>query len=190
MPALAATMAHKLAENYRCLYLNSPAMVAGMCSCLAGQGVDVVQELAKGSLVLSSDQSQLYGGGFDVEKMISQLEAAILQALKDGYCGLWASGDMSWEFGNEKNFSKLLRYERRLEELCRSQPALCGVCQYHSDLLPHKVLRESLLTHPAVFINETLSRINPHYTEAEPDEASMHLLDETITKLRELGYLK
>ena len=141
-------------------------MVAGMSSYLAAQGLDVAQEVAKTSLVLSSDQSHLSAGNFDIEEMIGKLEFAIVQALRDGYKGLWATGDMSWEFGNEKNCAKLLRYERELEGLFRRQPLLCGICQYHGDLLPEGVLREGLLTHRAVFINETLSRINPHYVEA------------------------
>ena len=166
LPALAATIRQMLSATHRCLYLNSPAMVAGMSSCLAAQGTDVAYEVAKTSLVLSSDQSHLSGGNFDVEKMIGKLEVAIVQALRDGYEGLWATGDMLWEFGNERNLQKLLRYERLLEELFRRQPLLCGICQYHGDLFPPEILRESLLTHRAVFINETLSRINPHYVEA------------------------
>jgi len=50
------------------------------------------------------------------------------------------TGDMSWEFGNEKNLPKLLRYERQLGELFLRQPMLCGICQYHSELLPHQIL--------------------------------------------------
>jgi hypothetical protein len=166
LPALAATMRQMLGANYRCLYLNSPAMVAGMSSYLAAHGFDVAHEVSNGNLVLSSDQSHLFNGDFDVEEMIGKLEFAIVQALRDGYKGLWATGDMLWEFGNERNLQKLLKYERQLEELFRRQPLLCGICQYHGDLLPQEILGQSLLTHPAVFINETLSRINPHYSEA------------------------
>ena len=28
---------------------------------------------------------------------------------------------------------------------------------------PDEVLRQGLLTHPSIFVSETLSRINPHY---------------------------
>ena len=166
LPALAATMRQMLAANYRCLYLNSPVMVAGISSYLAAQGVDVAHEVSKTRLVLSSDQSHLSGENFAVDKMIGKLEYAVVQALRDGYQGLWATGDMSWEFGSERNLQKLLGYERQLEELFRRQPQLCGICQYHGDLLPHEILRQSLMTHRAVFINETLSRINPQYAEA------------------------
>ena len=93
--------------------------------------------LSKAHLVFSSNQSRLPGGGFDVDEMIGKIDDAIVQALTDGHRGLWAAGDMSWEFGSERNLAKLLKYERQLEELFRRQPMLCGICQYHSDLLPH-----------------------------------------------------
>ncbi len=35
--------------------------------------------------------------------MLHKLEDALDQALSDGYKGLWATGDMTWEFGSEKN---------------------------------------------------------------------------------------
>ena len=165
LPALAATTRQMLGANYRCWYLNSPSMVAGMSSYLAAQGLDVAHEVSKTRLVLSSDQSHLSDGNFDVDEMIGKLEDAVVQALRDGYQGLWATGDMSWEFGSERNLQKLLQYERQLEALFRRQPRLCGICQYHGDLLPHEILSQGQLTHRAVFINETLSRINPHYAE-------------------------
>ena len=49
----------------------------------------------------------------------------------------------------------------------QTHPALSGVCQYHADTLPREVLREGLLTHRSLFINETLSRLNPYFVERE-----------------------
>lgn len=163
LTSLAALMQQKLNENYRCFYFNSPAMVAGMRSYLAATGIDVVHAAETASLVLSSDLKHLVDGRFDVDRMMSTLKDGLGQALNDGFDGLWATGDMSWEFGPQKDFSKLLDYEWRLEELFRENPALGGVCQYHADSLPREVLRQGLLTHPLIFVNETLSRINPHY---------------------------
>jgi MEDS: MEthanogen/methylotroph, DcmR Sensory domain len=117
--------------------------------------------------VLSSEQRHLVQGCFDVDRMMSTLEDALDQALTDGYEGLWATGDMSWEIGPQKDFSKLLEYEWRLEEFFRKHPALGGICQYHADTLPREVLRQGLLTHPSIFINETLSQVNPHYLRAD-----------------------
>ena len=163
LPALAALVRRKLDENVRCLYLNSPVMVAGIRCYLAAAGIDVAYELEKTSLVLSSNQGHLIKGRFDVDRMMQTLEEALCHALNDGYQGLWATGDMTWELGPENNFSKLLEYEWRLEEFFRTHPALSGICQYHADTLPRNLLRQGLITHPSLFLNETLSRINPHY---------------------------
>ena len=102
LPAVAAATLDKLQQNYRCLYLNSPPMVAGMRSYLAAAGVDVAHEVGKASLVLSSGREHLVGGHFDVERMMHTLEDALHQALADGYRGLWATGDMTWEMGQKK----------------------------------------------------------------------------------------
>lgn len=163
LPAIASVIHEKLSQNRRCLYLNSPPMVAGIKSYLAAEGVDVAHEAAKGSLVLSSDQHHLVGDWhFDVDRMIEMLQRTLDQTLIDGYDGLWASGDMSWEFGPAKDLSKLLEYEWRLEEFLRAHPQMEGICQYHSDILPRNVLRNGLLTHSQLFINETLTMLNPH----------------------------
>ncbi len=189
LTALAAAMRQMLDANYRCLYLNSPAMLAGMSSYLAAQGVDVAVERANNKLILSSEQAHLSNGTFDVEQMIYNLEVAAVQAVRDGYKGLWASGDMMWEFGTEKNLQKLGEYERRLEELFERQPMLCGVCQYHCDLLPPEILRWALLTHRAIFVDETLSLINPHYARvgAPFGNAMNTQLDATIAAIQGRG---
>lgn len=167
LPALAAVIRDKLKENHRCLYLNSPAMVAGLRSYLFPAGVNASDEVMKGSLILSSEQGHLQNGRFDIDRMLRMLDHAVDQALANGYQGLWATGDMSWELGPEKDFSKLLEYEWRLEEYFQKQPALSGICQYHTDTLPLEVVRQGLLTHRAIFINETLSWLNSQYRERD-----------------------
>lgn len=161
---LAQVIVAKLQANIRCLYLNSPAMVAGTRSYLAAAGLDVAQEVSKGSLVLSWDAGHLVDGRFEVDRMLGMLADSVNAALADGYSGLWATGDMTWELGSRKNFEKLMEYEIGLEEMFRSHPALSGVCQYHQDTLPEAALQVALSTHPAVYINETLVRMNPFYS--------------------------
>src|ERR1700761_7600996 len=92
LPAIAAHIRQKLSENIRCFYLNSPTMVTGIRSYLYAAGVDVTYEIAKTSLILSSDQSQLKDGQFDIDHFLGMLEEAVSQALSDGYKGLWATG--------------------------------------------------------------------------------------------------
>jgi hypothetical protein len=160
---VAAAMRDKLRENQRCLYLDTRPMVAGMRSYLAAAGVDIAAETSKGSLVLSSDQGHLIDGRFEIGRMIQTLETAVQAALQDGYAGLWATGDMTFEMGADKDLEKLLEYEWRLEEVMQANAALGGICQYHASTLPREALRYGLLTHPTMFVNETLSLVNPHY---------------------------
>ena len=164
---LAAVICQKIEENYRCLYLNSPVMVAGMGSYLAARGRDVLEDSKRGRLVLSSEQHNSNDGLFDVDAMLKGLEDALEQALKDGCKGLWASGDMSWEFGQAKDFSRLPEYEWRLEEFFQKHPELEGICQYHADTLPPAAIKQGLLTHPSIFVSETLSLVNPQYLPRE-----------------------
>ena len=187
LPVLVATIRGNLDAHMRCMYINSPAMVAGLRSGLYAAGTDVERELARGSLVLDSSTSHLVNGRFDVGQMIDTLEAAVQAALADGHAGLFATGDMTWEFGPEKEFSKLLQYEWRLEQLFHKPPGLSGICQYHRDLLPREAVREGLVSHASLFINETISRLNPHYVRAQaPSErmtAARPALDDALATL-------
>ncbi|MBL8070910.1 MAG: MEDS domain-containing protein [Nitrospira sp.] len=186
LPGISAIIRQKLTENYRCLYLDGPSRVAGTHPYLLAAGIDVVQEVAKGSLVLSSDNTHLMKGRFNVDRMLGMLEQALKQALSDGYQGLWTTGDMSVEFGPEKDFSTLLDYEWRLEEFLQAHPALCGICQYHADTLPSDALRHGLLTHRSLYINETLSRINPYYVEQEAFTVQSYNTTALDTAIRDL----
>jgi hypothetical protein len=188
--ALAAQTLTKLSENYRCFHLNSPAMIAGVRSSLATLGVDVAAETARGSLVVSSEQHHLVNGRFDIDTLLKTLEEAIDAALNDGYRGLWASGDMSWEFGPQKDFKSLLEYEWRLEELFHRRSALSGICQYHGDTLPRDVMRDGLESHASLFVNETLSMVNPYYVRRPlfaHGNMTITTLDSAIEDLCRLG---
>ncbi len=188
MPAMAAIITERLSANYRCLYLNSPPMIAGLPAHLRIAGVDPTDAVARGALVLSSDQGHLVDGEFDVERMLVKLSDAVKQALSEGYAGLWASGDMLWEFGSERNLAKLLTYEIGLESLLESQPALCGICQYHRDILPEDGVKIAIYTHQAVYLNESLVRLNSHYRQVatlrrSPNAAGAQV-DDLLNSLR------
>jgi hypothetical protein len=170
--------------------MNSPSMIAGLRSSLAALGLDVARETSRGSLIMSSGQDHLVNGRFDAGSMLKALEQAIDNALNDGYRGLWASGDMSWEYGPQKDFKSLLEYEWRLEDLFKRRSALTGVCQYHADTLPRDTMREGLESHTSLFVNETLSMVNPYYVR-RPLFAHGNLtitnLDSAIEDLCRLG---
>jgi MEDS: MEthanogen/methylotroph, DcmR Sensory domain len=164
---LAQLIIRELKANKRCLYINKPTMVAAMKSSLGAAGVDVESEVKRGSLVLSSKKDHLLKGRFEVDRMLAMLTAAIDAALLDGYQGLWATGDMTWELGRDNSFEKLFAYECSLEVLFKRYPSLSGLCQYHHDTLPADSFHAALLTHQSTYINQTLSRMNPYYSRME-----------------------
>ena len=185
LPALAGIMCKMMEDGYRCLYLNSPAMVAGIRSCLSAMGIDVALQIAATRLVLSSEPVST-DEDFDVTQMLQKLEDALDDALMNGFKGLWASGDMTWELGSEKNVEKLIEYEWELDALFQRRKELVGVCQYHQDTLPAEAMREGLLMHRGILINETISRLNPYYINSvSPSDGitTNILLDKMIAEL-------
>lgn len=169
-------------------------MVAGLRSYIAAMGVDVADEVAQGRLILSSESAVSGDGGFDIQAMLQMLEDSLDQALHEGYIGLWATGDMTFEFGSEKNFSKLMEYEYGLEKLFQRRSELKGICQYHTETLTQEGLRQSLRTHQVIFINETLSHVSPYYTpcpsnvvpSVPPDISADTKMDQMIATLCQL----
>ncbi len=77
LPGLAASIRQHLDEQYRCLYLHSPAMVDEMRSLLLAGGTDVTQLIMQGQLVLSSGRDHLLNGRFDINRMLSMLENGV-----------------------------------------------------------------------------------------------------------------
>ena len=156
----------QLDANYRCICLNSPPMLTEMRDYCALAGIDVEKETSRGALIFSSERGHMLGDNFEIEQMLDSIAEAVQQALADGHAGLWATGDMSWEFGHEKNFAKLLQYEYALERIFEQQPALSGICQYNAETLPRDCVQWGLCTHQSVHINETLTFQNPYYRPA------------------------
>lgn len=163
---LAMAMRERLAANTRCLYLNSPPLVAEMRLRLAAAGVDVSSAEANGSLILSSERPQLVHDKFEVRVMLGSLEVELVRALKDGFAGLWASGDLTWQLGPDPDVVKLIEYERRLDAFLSTHKEIAGVCEYHTGSLPNGTEKLALLMHPGVFVDETLSHANGEYREA------------------------
>jgi hypothetical protein len=154
----------KLKEKHRCVYLNSEPMVAGMRSYLAAAGVDVEHEVHDTNLILSSERPHLVNDRFEIQGMLGALQSELERALRDGYAGLWATGDMTWEMGSDQDVEKLTEYERSLDEFLRTHPQIGGICQYHAETLSRELLALGVRLHPLIFINETLSILNPQFS--------------------------
>jgi signal transduction histidine kinase len=176
LPVVVPLLREGLDGGMRCLYLGDPAMVEMVGESLVRSGVDVPRERDRKALVLSSDRSHLKDGRFDPRAMVDLLRASIDEALGDGFKGLCATGDMTWELGAQPNFERLLEYEALLEGVFRDKP-LMGICQYRRDLVPEFAVHDALITHRSVHIGTDLNRDNLFYVppeillEAGPDSA-------------------
>jgi signal transduction histidine kinase len=180
LPVVVPLLMDGLHENWRCLYLGSPDSVEMVDAALSGQGVDTSRQRDRGALVLSSDRSHLEDGRFDPHAMVEGLRASIDDAVRDGFQGLCATGDMRWELGADSNFDRLLEYEARLEQVFRDKP-LWGICQYHRAMVPSQAVHDALVTHRTAYIGDRLNEDNLFYIPPEllletrnPGERSKH----------------
>src|SRR5689334_541974 len=167
-----------LADHWRCLYLGDPDMVALIDDALVKRGIDTEREVDRRALVLSSDRSHLHDGRFDPIAMVDGLCSSIDDAVRDGFGGLCATGDMRWELGHDRNFDRLLEYEARLERVFRDRP-LRGICQYRRDILPARAVRDALMTHSSAFVGSELNRDNLFYMPPEVLLATQNESDES-----------
>ena len=55
----------------------------------------------------------------EVRSMPGVFNLSVDEAVKDGFQGLCATGDMRWELGADENFDRLLEYEALLERVFR-----------------------------------------------------------------------
>jgi len=162
LPVIAPLLIDGINDRWRCLYLGDPDTLQMIDSALGDRGIDTGGEVRRGALVLSADRSHLAGGTFDPQSLVQTLRGLIDDAVSDGFLGLCATGDMAWELGSEKNFTHLVEYESRLEQVFHEKP-LRGICQYRRDLLPHHAVRHALLTHRSVYVGDTLNQDNLFY---------------------------
>lgn len=184
LPVFAEMVKAKLEEGYRCMYFNQLQMLTEFASALSRLGVDTNNEISSGRLVLSAE-SPATEDDFDIDAMLVNLESALDQAISDGFKGLFATGDMTWEFQSVKNFSKLMEYEYRLEKFFQRRPEFVGICQYHKDTLTPEACRQGLMNHQSIFISETVSRVNPHFIPSGwvVPESAFAEIDELIDDL-------
>jgi hypothetical protein len=168
-------------------------MIEEMQSYLATTGLDVAREINEGNLVFLSEQPHIGSDGrFNVDSMLRNAERALDEALNDGYKGFWVTGDMTWEAGPEKDFSRHLEYEWRVDQFFREHPETGAICQYHADTLPRAILRQSLLCHPSIFVSETGSLANPYFLHPallthEPSE--IPALEGAVNRLLQQNYI-
>jgi signal transduction histidine kinase len=165
LPVVVPLLLDALRQNERCLYLGDPATIAMIQGALTERDVDVRREMQRGALVFSSERGP-EDAPFDPPAMVAMLVEMIDTALRDGFTGLCATGDMRWELGSDRNFERLLEYEALLEQVFPKKP-LRGICQYHRATVPRHAIRDALLAHRSLYVGTALLPDNHFYIPPE-----------------------
>ncbi|MEE1930256.1 MEDS domain-containing protein [Streptomyces sp. TRM 70351] len=104
---------------------------------LSRRGLDVRAARERGQLtVMTAQEAYLASGGFDPDTMVEQWHTAVASAVREGYAGLRAVGEMSWYGRGVRAAERLLEYELRIHEEVFARLPLTALCLYDRRLLP------------------------------------------------------
>lgn len=179
-------IAEGLAKNERCLYAaDSAAALDQFRDRLHSSGTDAVAaESRTALLLLTKHQAHLADGQFDSERMLNMLNAAVEDALNNGFAALRTCGDMTWLLDNARGSEQVVEYEGLLNQFFRQRFAV-GMCQYDVTRLPLGLLDHAgICSHPTVVLDRT-HKANPFCVSDAPEGRSQSLTFETkVTHLR------
>lgn len=151
-----------LSRGERCLYVCGEQTPDEFRAELRSAGIDPVVEEKRGALLLITKREHLKGGSFKASRMIEMLAGAVSDALKAGFAGLCAAGDMTWLLDEAPGSREIVEYEALLNHFYASNQAL-GLCQYNRNRLPAKVLDTCLATHRHIRVAGPMLLENPFY---------------------------
>lgn len=152
-----------LDRGERCLYVCCEHGLKEFRAALRRSGINVAAEERRGALVLvTKHQGHLKGGTFNPDQMISMLHDAVEDALKAGFTGLAAAGDMLWLLDEAPGSERIAEYEARLNDFYKNNRAL-GLCLYNRTKIPDATLDHGLATHEYIRIEGPILLHNPFY---------------------------
>jgi len=151
-----------LSRGERCLYICGEQTPQQFRVELRAAGIDADAEDKRGALVLITKREHLKGGAFTASRMIEMLAGAVADALKAGFAGLCAAGDMTWLLDEAPGSREIVEYEALLNHFYASNQAL-GLCQYNRNRLPAKIVDACLATHRHIRVAGQVLLENPFY---------------------------
>src|ERR1051325_7795017 len=114
-----------LARGERCLYVCGEQTLDEFRAELRESGINVAAEEKRGALILiTKHEGHLKGGSFSASRMIDMLSGAVADALKAGFAGLCAAGDMTWLLDDAPGADDIVAYEALLNHFYASNRAL------------------------------------------------------------------
>jgi AcrR family transcriptional regulator len=169
---LTAYLRRGIEGHQRVRYLADCRNEADVLDYLRRDGLDPEPYIASGQLrILSTDETYLSGGRFEPERMISQLRDEKEQALREGYRGLWCTGEMTWSLRGAPGSEHLGEYEQQLEELF-GDGKITAVCQYDRRHFGKGALSPLTRAHRVLVVAEA-GRKRVHGTQTVVDDAAL-----------------
>lgn len=122
-----------LADNRRLLYLYSQASPPEVKEHLREANLDVDGLLASGQLHFqAAEKHYLNGETLDPDRLVGKLRAALKEAIRDGYDGLYVVGEACRAPEQGELAVSLVEYERRVRDLL-AEEAVDALCLYPAD---------------------------------------------------------
>lgn len=125
-PYVAAGLEH----GDRCVYILGDRSLIELVDGLDRAGIDVPKHAADGSLqIMRAQQVYLGTGRFDPAALADLVQSILGRALREGFQGLRAAGEMGWALSGTP-FAELVEYELRLDRTLFLDRRLTGLCLY------------------------------------------------------------
>lgn len=142
-----------LAEGAACTYVLDDRTRAEVGGALAGEGVDVEREPARGALSLITP-GEFYGGPpFDAFRALERVRARVRQATAAGFAGVRCAVEMTWTLDAGVGGDALATWESLLDAADAPGP-LTLACLYHRSRFEPALLRRIIQNHATVIAGD------------------------------------
>jgi MEDS: MEthanogen/methylotroph, DcmR Sensory domain/His Kinase A (phospho-acceptor) domain len=157
-------------------------------------GIDVAAASGSGALsIITKSHAYMKNGNFDPDWMVDFLAQAVVDAKKEGFSAVRASGEMTWALGPAGDaHDRLVEYECKLNAFFPNYD-MSGICQYNRRRFRAQTLMHVIHTHQRVVFRGDVCE-NPYYIpsdilQSQDDEmgSAVHRLLESMaenTRLR------
>ncbi len=145
-----------LENNEKCVYIVDERTKNEIIEAFKKANIDIEKHIkSKQFVFLTKRQAYLKNGYFDPDRMIKVLRQTERLALKEGYNGLRATGEMSWSFTKLPGVERLIEYEAKLNNFYPKSKCI-GICQYNEKKFNAEILLDVIHTHPKVIIHQSV----------------------------------
>ena len=148
-------------------------------------GIDVGAATASGALsIITKSHAYLKNGDFDPDWMVDFLAQAVVDAKKEGYSAVRASGEMTWAVGpTGAAHDRLVEYECKLNAFFPDYD-MSGICQYNRRRFRAQTLMHVIHTHSRVVFRGNVCE-NPYYIPADILHSQGEGMGEAVLRLLE-----